>query len=143
MDRHRLGIWVRHAIAVTIVLGWVVGVCGIPALLYLGAVIYPSISLSLLRSFAEHRAAPEPDHRTAIVEAHPVWALLFLNNQLHLVHHARPHLPWYDLPRAWREMASCAEIGPGLLFRGGYGEVARRYLFRPFTTAEHPGWAAE
>jgi fatty acid desaturase len=120
-----------------------VGVCGISLPLHLGAVVYPSVSLALLRSFAEHRAAPDHRHRTAIVEAHPVWALLFLNNQLHFVHHAKPHLPWYDLPRAWREMKRSAGVGPGLLFPGGYREIARKYLFRPFISVEYPGWEAE
>jgi fatty acid desaturase len=142
-DRRRLGIWLRHAADVAIVLGWVVGVCKIPPFVYAATVVYPSISLALLRSFAEHRAARDPRHRTAIVEAHPFWALLFLNNQLHLAHHARPDLAWYQLPRAWREMASSAAIGSGLLFRGGYAEVARKCLFRPFITAEHPGGARE
>ncbi|HEV2099716.1 MAG TPA: fatty acid desaturase [Stellaceae bacterium] len=143
VDRRRLGIWLRHAVGVGAVLGWVVGVCRIPIFLYIGAIVYPSVSLSLLRSFAEHRAAQEACHRTAVVEAHAVWALLFLNNQLHLVHHASPRLPWYDLPRAWRDMALSADIGSGLLFRGGYAEVAQKYLFRPFITTEHPGWSPE
>jgi len=139
VNRWRAGVWLRHVIGVAIVLGWVVGVCGISLPLYLGTIVYPSVSLALLRSFAEHRAAPDPRDRTAIVEAHPFWALLFLNNQLHFVHPAKPHLPWYELPRAWREMKPSAIIGPGLLFLGGYGEVARKYLFRPFIPVEHLG----
>jgi fatty acid desaturase len=137
-DRRRLGIWVRHLAVVGFMLSWIVGVCKIPPLVYVAAVVYPSISLSLLRSFAEHHAASEPHHRTAVVNAHPFWALLFLNNQLHFVHHARPDLAWYQLPRAWRELAASVDIAPGLLFLGGYAEVVRRYLFRPFITVEHP-----
>jgi fatty acid desaturase len=133
----------RHLIGVAVVLSWAIGVCGISLPLYLGAIVYPSVSLALLRSFAEHRAAPDPRHRTAIVEAHPFWALLFLNNQLHFVHHAAPILPWYALPRAWRDMKPSAVVGPGLVFSGGYHEVARKYLFRPFIPVEHPGREAE
>jgi fatty acid desaturase len=143
MDGWRAGVWIRHVIGVAIMLSWVIGVCGISLPLYLGAMVYPSISLALLRSFAEHRAASHPRHRTAIVEAHPFWALLFLNNQLHFVHHAEPILPWYALPRAWRDMKPSSIIGPGLVFSGGYREVARKYLFRPFIPVEHPRWEAE
>jgi fatty acid desaturase len=139
VERPQPGVWLHHMIWVAVVLGWVDGVCGISLPVYLGAIVYPSVSLTLLRSFAEHRAAPDPWHRTAIVEAHPFWALLFLNNQLHFVHHQKPHLPWYDLPRAWREMKPSAEIGSGLLFPGGYREIARKYLFRPFIAVDHPG----
>jgi fatty acid desaturase len=77
------------------------------------------------------------------VEAHPLWALLFLNDNLHIAHHARRTLPWYDLPRLWRQLRPAAASRPGLLFSGGYGEVVRRHLFRPADTAEHPrasGW---
>jgi fatty acid desaturase len=137
------GVWLRHLIGVVVVLGWVVGVCGISLPVYLGAIVYPSVSLALLRSFAEHRAAPLPRQRTAIVEAHPFWALLFLNNQLHFVHHQKPHLPWYELPQAWREMKSSAQIDSGLMFPGGYRQIARKYLFRPFIAVEHPGSEAE
>lgn len=136
--RDQVNLWLRHAAGVALVLSWVSGVCRISPLLYALAVIYPSISLALLRSFVEHRAASDSRHRTAIVEPHPFWALLFLNNQLHLAHHTSPQLPWYELPQAWREMAPSAEIGTGLRFRGGYAEIARKYLFRPFISVEHP-----
>jgi fatty acid desaturase len=143
VGRRQAGLLLRHVIGVAVVLAWVVGVCGISLPLYFGAIVYPSVSLTLLRSFAEHHAAPDPRHRTAIVETHPFWGLLFLNNQLHLVHHQKPHLPWFDLPRAWRELTPSAEFGSGLLFAGGYREIARKYLFRPFIAVEHPGREAE
>jgi fatty acid desaturase len=134
--RHRL-IWLRHAIAVGVLLWWVVGVCHVPLIVYALLVVYPSISLTHVRSFAEHRADDHSPARTNVVEAHPFWALIFLNNNLHVAHHAHPHVPWYELPRVWRGMCG-SERGVGLVFRGGYREVMRGYLFRPFITAEHP-----
>jgi fatty acid desaturase len=100
-------------------------------------VVYPSISLSQLRSFAEHRADAQAQLRTATVEANPLWALIFLNNNLHIAHHAHPKLPWHELPRAWRGMRASA-IASGRVFRGGYGEILARYLFRPVISVEHP-----
>ena len=51
-------------------------------------VCWPALSLIALRSFAEHRWRTE-DGRCIIVEKSPCrW--LFLNNNLHLVHHAHP-----------------------------------------------------
>jgi fatty acid desaturase len=136
-DRRRMVIWTRHALAVAVVLLWTVGVCHIPILVYAALVVYPSISLSQLRSFAEHHAAAELHLRTAAVEAHPVWALIFLNNNLHIAHHAHPKLAWYELPRAWRQMRESA-IASGRVFRGGYGELCKQYLFRPVISIEHP-----
>ena len=137
-NRRRVVIWARHAPAVAMVLLWTVGVCRIPLLVYAALVVYPSISLSQLRSFAEHRAHAESNLRTRAVEANPVWALIFLNNNLHIAHHAHPKLPWYELPRAWQQMRRSA-IASGLVFHGGYRQIFREYLFRPVISAEHPG----
>lgn len=136
-DRQRRIIWARHIIAMAIVLLWTTGVCHIPVGVYLILMVYPSVSLSHLRSFTEHRSHPQPSHRTMAVEAHPLWALLFLNNNLHIAHHAHPELPWYQLPQAWRRMRGSANAA-GLVFHGGYRQVAASYLFRPVISVEHP-----
>jgi fatty acid desaturase len=139
-DRRRARIWLHHALAVGVVLWWTVAVCHIPLIVYIALVIYPSVSLSQVRSFAEHRAHADSRLRTRVVETSPLWSLIFLNNNLHIAHHAQPNLPWYQLPRAWRGMRRSV-TEPDLVFQGGYREVIRRYLFRPCITAEHPSVA--
>jgi fatty acid desaturase len=136
-DRRCRMIWARHAIAVAMVLLWTAGVCHIPVAVYVMFIVYPSISVTHLRSFAEHRADQEPSLRTTAVEAHPVWALIFLNNNLHIAHHAHPKLPWHQLPRVWGQMRDSA-IRSGLVFHRGYRQVAANYLFRPVISVEHP-----
>jgi fatty acid desaturase len=137
-DRRCRTIWARQAIAVATVLVWTTGICHIPIVVYALFIVYPSISLNHLRSFAEHRADPEPSLRTAAVEAHPVWALIFLNNNLHIAHHAHPKIPWYQLPRLWRLMRGSA-IEAGLVFDRGYRQLVDSYLIRPVISVEHPG----
>jgi fatty acid desaturase len=135
-------VWAAHGIAVTTVLLWVVGICRINVFVYIACFVYPGQSLTLLRSFAEHRASADPAHRTAVVESNRLLSLIFLYNNLHVVHHARPTLPWYELPAAWRVLQ--AELGDaparsvGMVYAGGYFEVARRYLLRPVIDVEHP-----
>ncbi len=136
-DPSRAAIWSRHVVGVAAVLVWVVGICHIPAWVYLGLMVYPSMSLSQLRSFAEHRAHTDPNQRTTVVEAHPLMALIYLNNNLHIAHHAYPKLPWYRLPDAWRQMRR-SNSGSGLIFAGGYAQIVRGYLFRPVISIEHP-----
>lgn len=141
-DRRRLSIWSCHVLGVGAVLAWTVGICHVPLLVYAGLMVYPAISITLLRSFIEHRADADPKLRTAVVEAGPLWALIFLNNNLHIAHHAHPKLPWYELPRVWRQMRGAVigagTAGSGLVFQRGYLGVIRAYLFRPAITIEHP-----
>jgi len=141
-------IWTTHGLAVAALLIWVVGICRINLLLYIVCFVYPGQSLTLLRSFAEHRANADPAQRTAVVEANPVLSVIFLYNNLHVVHHARPSLPWYALPKAWRKMQAERGDAParaaGMIYAGGYVEVLRRYLLRPVIEVEYPrGHASE
>jgi fatty acid desaturase len=136
-NTRRLLIWSRHTAAVSALLLWIVAVCHIPLYVFLLLIVYPGISLSHLRSFAEHRADVNSRRRTRVVEAHPVLALIFMNNNLHIAHHAHPDLPWHQLPRAWRQMRDSVKDS-SLVIQGGYREVVRHYLFRPLITAEHP-----
>jgi fatty acid desaturase len=138
---HAAGSWrvlLGHAVGVALVLGWVVGVCGIGLFSYVACFIYPGTALTLLRSLAEHRAAALPQDRTAVVEHGGVFALLFLNNNLHVLHHAQPSVPWYALPARWRQMRVgflAARRGP--VYRD-YLEVTRLYAVRPQHKGPHP-----
>jgi len=137
-DRRSRRVWLWHLPAVALVLAWVVGVCGIPLWHYLALFVLPGASLTLARSFAEHKAAGTPLERTALIEAGPFFSLLFLNNNLHYAHHERPDLPWHALPAyyyAHRERL-LRENG-GLLYRG-YRELLARFLLRPVDTPAHP-----
>lgn len=141
-DRQHLTIWLWHILGVGLTLAWVVWICDIPITVYVGLVVYLSTSLTLVRSFIEHRADSDVNLRTAVVEAHPFWGLLFLHNNLHLPHHAQPQMPWYELPEEWRRMQNSElaqdAAAAGLVFHGGYAEVFRRFLVHPAITVEYP-----
>ena len=130
-------IWMWHVLGVAAVLGWGVGVCGMPWTLYVFGMVYPGLSLSLVRSFAEHRAESEPARRTASVDAGPLFALLFLNNNLHVAHHARPNAPWFALPEFNRQIEGDRTAAAGAGFYPGYGTIARRFLVRPIAHPVH------
>lgn len=137
-DRHVYVDWGLHAMSCALVLTWVIGVCGMSFHAYLLAFAYPGLSLTLLRSFAEHRAAEDLKERTAVVEAGPVLSLLFLNNNLHAVHHANPAAPWYVLPARWRACRERTLAENGGYFMAGYGEIFRRWSLSPKETPAHP-----
>ncbi|MEM6531992.1 MAG: fatty acid desaturase [Myxococcota bacterium] len=121
-----------HVVTVGII-AWIIARSAVPWSVYIGAWVLPSVSLTAMRSFTEHRALAEPESRSALVESNAFWSLLFLYNNLHEVHHRHPQLPWYKIPRRYR---SCGADGE-LRFRG-YLEIARRYAFTPHDAAEWP-----
>ena len=137
-DTSHLKAWALHGLGVALVLTWVLGVCGLPLGQFLLLFVYPGIALTLLRSFLEHRARPEVTERSVIIEAGPVMSLLFLNNNLHLVHHDKPGLAWYRIPALYRKRRALFLASNGGYFFQGYGEVFRRYFFRAKEQPLHP-----
>lgn len=137
-DRRHLGAWAVHLVSVAALVAWLELVCHVSVARYVLLFVYPGMSLSLLRSYAEHRPADTAEERVAIVEAGKVASLLFLNNNLHVVHHDEPALAWYEIPA--RYQANRAEI---LAANGGYrfasyAQVIARYAFRSKDSPLHP-----
>lgn len=130
--------WLGHLAACAPVLGWVLVLCRIPLGQYLAVFVIPGLALTLVRSFIEHRPAATQGERTAIVEAGPLMSLLFLNNNLHAVHHAAPGLPWYELPARYRRDREQVLAGNGRFLFRGYGEVFGRYALRAKDLPVHP-----
>ena len=100
-----------------------------PLWVYLLLFVYPGASLTLLRSYLEHRAHDEVDARTIIVEAGPVMSLLYLNNNLHAAHHDEPGLAWYRAAgryRQHRDSCSPPTAAIGLRLRRLADATARR-----------------
>ena len=131
-------IWAQHLIGCAGIVLWLYAVCGMDLLAYAALFLYPGTALMMVRSFAEHKAESAVSKRSAIVENSPVLGLLFLNNNLHAVHHANPTLPWYRLPDYYRaNRAAILEGNGGLLYKG-YLDVFRRFLVTPHDQPEHP-----
>ena len=129
--------WLTHAVAVAALVLFVAPVCGLPLWQYVLAV-YGARSLQLVRSFCEHRYVDGDASRSAVVRAGRFFALLFLNNNLHHAHHARPGAPWYRIPAVAAELGSDGAAAHGAGWYCGYRDVARCYLVRPLDQPVHP-----
>jgi fatty acid desaturase len=130
-DYSHLPAWLIHAVAVGILFWFISHICGMRWWQYVLGIAYPGMSLGLLRAFTEHRWAPRITERTASVESNLVFGLLFLFNNLHIVHHLEPALPWYRIPGAYRRNRDrLLELNGYFVYRG-YGEIAVTFLFRP------------
>lgn len=137
-DFRNLRIWLVHLAGCAGILYWVLAISGMPLWIYLTAFVYAGIAFSRLRSFAEHQYAGAKEERTAIVENSPAFGLLFLYNNLHIVHHSRPQMPWYKIPKLYKARRDdFIELNGGLVYNG-YLDVARRYFFTPHHDPVHP-----
>ena len=128
--------WAPHLVAVVLVLSWLDHV-GLGLGRYVLCFVYPGMALTMVRSYAEHRADLESPGRAASVEHGGLLGLLYLNNNLHAAHHERPSLAWYDLPAYHRRnRARFADAGAPIY--QGYGEIVRRFAFSAHDDMVHP-----
>ena len=137
-DYSHLPHWALHAVAVSLLFWFITGVCKFPWWQYCLLVAYPGLSLSLLRAFTEHRAADASQERTASVESNVVFGMLYLYNNLHVAHHLKPTMAWYDIPRFYREnRTQLLQSNANFVYRG-YTELALKYGLVPVFSPVHP-----
>ena len=134
----RRRIWAAQGIGVTAVLFWATVICGMPLWLYLIGFVYTGAAMTRLRSYAEHRYAESHEERTAIVENSHLFGLLFLYNNLHVLHHRRPGISWYRLPRVYRQNREILIRSNGGLVYSSYWDIARRFFLKPHDDPTHP-----
>jgi fatty acid desaturase len=137
-DRAYIAYWIEHVPAVAIVILWVTVVCGLSFSEYLLLFVYPGLALTLLRSFAEHRAAVAVAERTAIVESGRIVGLLYLYNNLHALHHAEPQTVWHQRPARYRQRQAELLAENGHYRMRGYRVLFGRYLLQAKEPVLHP-----
>lgn len=135
--KHLLG-WAFHAILSIGMLYAIEQYLGMDWWYYAIGIAYPGLSISLIRSFSEHRPSLIANERTVVVEANLFWSLLFLNNNLHVVHHSHPTTPWYQLPQIYDENREAILLENGGFLYKGYGEVFSRFWAKPKDIPVYP-----
>jgi fatty acid desaturase len=137
-DRAVLRGWLWHIPAILPVLIWIYG-SPMPIWAYLISA-YAGLSILKIRTFLEHRAHERASGRTVVIEGHGPLSWIFLNNNLHAVHHMHPKTAWYDLPALY---ASNPEKyltrNDGYIYRS-YAQVFRYYFWRAKDKVPHPLW---
>ncbi|MEM6578781.1 MAG: fatty acid desaturase [Pseudomonadota bacterium] len=130
--------WALQVPAVGSVLG-ILAFSSMPTWAYLLS-CYGALSILKIRTFLEHRAHERASGRTVVIEDRGPLALIFLNNNLHAVHHAHPRVAWYDLPGIWAQnREGYLRRNEGYYYRS-YGEVFARYFWRTKEPVAHPLW---
>ena len=141
-DRSVTRAWALHALGLVPVGLWLMTVASMPVWAFLLA-YYLSYSLQKIRGFLEHRAHEAARARTVIIEDRGPLAFLFLNNNLHVVHHMHPTVPWYRLPATYRaNREHYLRRNEGYLYRS-YAEIFALYFLRAKEPVPHPLWTPE
>lgn len=130
--------WALNALGWIPVLGWLIWV-GMPLWAYAMAA-YAGLGLLRIRTFLEHRAHDAFRARTVIVEDRGPLALLFLNNNLHCVHHMHPNVAWYRLPALYALRKEHYQRRNEAYVYRNYAEIFARHLFKAKDPVPHPVW---
>lgn len=128
--------WALHAAGLVPVGLWIAG-AEMPFPAYLLSA-YAGMSVLKIRTFLEHRAHDLARGRTVVVEDRGPLAFLFLNNNLHVVHHAKPGVAWYRLPGLYAaNRDEYLRRNDGYRY-ASYAEVFRRHFLKPKDPVPHP-----
>ena len=108
-----------------------------PFWLYVLVPVWIGQGLISIRTFAEHQWSERPEGRTIIVERSPL-SFLFLNNNLHFVHHRNPTVAWYRLPKMFRERRDeWVRMNHGYVVPN-YFALLKEYAFKAKEPVVHP-----
>ena len=132
------GTWLLHVAGYTGVLWYVTQIAEMPWFDYVLFFALPGMMLSWVRPFLEHRWGDKPYERVAAIESNWFFGLLFLWNNLHVVHHRHPTMPWYDIPGYFRRHRDKMLAANGGFYYSGYWPLVKRYLLKPVFTPIHP-----
>jgi fatty acid desaturase len=130
--------WLGHLPAGIGVL-WLVSTSPLSLWTY-GFAVYLALSILKLRTFLEHQPAARASHRSVIVERGGLFGFLFLNNNLHVVHHMHPKVPWYQLPQLYRTNKDHYLRRNGGYVYPSYGAIMRAYAWHRKDPVAHPLW---
>lgn len=129
--------WLFHGAGLAVVLPIVAYVFAMPLWLYVLGPVWLGQAIISVRTYAEHQWSERPDGRTIIVEHSPL-SFLFLNNNLHLVHHKMPTVPWYRLPALFKaRREEWLAMNDGYSFPS-YWALLKVYAFRAKEPVVHP-----
>ncbi|USG61711.1 fatty acid desaturase [Sneathiella marina] len=120
--------WTSHLFTCAVLLS-ILGAFGHVSLLMYFAAAYVGMSILMIRTYLEHQSHPSMRARSVIIEDRGLLSYLFLNNNLHAIHHAYPTVAWYQLPGLFRKnREQFLSLNRGYRF-GTYGDVIRQYAW--------------
>lgn len=137
MRWYLIRIWSLHFMLVAVLALFIKSYSQVPVWSYFIA-SYLGLSLLMIRTYLEHQAREDQAERTVIIERCCPLAFLFLYNNLHAVHHEKPGIPWYELPRYYHKHSDQLKQSNNHYIYASYGEIFRKYFLTPKEAIPHP-----
>ncbi|MGL4311214.1 MAG: fatty acid desaturase [Paracoccaceae bacterium] len=138
-DRTVRDAWLLHLAGLVALVLWLALLSPLSVPAYALAA-YLAYGVLKIRTFLEHRAHERARGRSVVIEDRGPLAFLFLNNNLHALHHAAPQISWYRLPAAYRDRREeVLRRNDGYRF-ASYAEVFRAYFLRAKDPVPHPAY---
>ena len=138
LSHERLTIYLNYVIFFIPTYYWIAIYCNINFLDYFLFIALPGHSLTMLRSYFEHKPGKNNSLSTAIIEGCPITRLVYLNNNYHLIHHLQQNLPWFKIKAEFEQNKEhYLNVNQHYYFKHHY-ELMIRYLFQPKDSPIHP-----
>ena len=131
--------WIWHVPSLIVLGLWLGYMAQMPVWAYFISA-YIGLSIVKIRTFLEHRAHDLARARTVLIEDRGPLAFLFLNNNLHVVHHTHPRMPWYALPKQFADNKDHYLKRNDSYYYRSYWQVFRAYFFHAKDPIAHPLW---
>lgn len=136
-DRNLIRIWSVHVLFSCAILSLVAYSGAVSILLYVVSA-YAGMSVLMIRTYLEHQSHTSMRARSVIIEDRGLLAFLFLNNNLHAIHHAYPTVAWYQLPRLFkRNRQQFLDLNKGYHY-DSYIEVIKKFSFHQKEPVVYP-----
>jgi fatty acid desaturase len=137
-ERQAWLMWSTHGAFAVLMFWFIARYSALSPLHYVLLIALPALAVSMVRSYYEHRPSEHPEQRTVINEASWPWSWLFLQLNLHLVHHDLPGLAWYHMPTVYQARREQWLARSGFFLVRGYGELFRLHSLNPIDSPQHP-----
>jgi fatty acid desaturase len=129
--------WLYHGLGLAVVIPVIVFAFDMQLWLYFLVPAWFGQSIISIRTFAEHQWSEQPVGRTVIDERSPL-SFLFLNNNLHFVHHRSPTVAWYKLPALFHSRREeWISMNKGYVY-ANYWSMFRKFALRAKEPVVHP-----
>ncbi|MCP4881856.1 MAG: fatty acid desaturase [Gammaproteobacteria bacterium] len=97
---------------------------------YVLVCVWPGLSLTLMRSYLEHRPESDNHRRTALVEGNWFTNTLYMAVNIHQVHHEHASLAWFMVKPYYLANKDYVLAKNGGYYYRGYGQIMQQFLVK-------------